>query len=54
MVMYRLGRLVFDVMMETGIEVQPVAIWEEEWAHPETIPIPSSYATLRAMVCESK
>ena len=27
--------LAFDVMLETGIRVQPLPIWEDEWAHPE-------------------
>ena len=26
----------FDVLLETGIRVQPLPIWEDEWAHPET------------------
>jgi predicted nucleotidyltransferase len=36
MTTYKLGKLVFDVLMETGIEIQPVPIWEDEWEHPET------------------
>lgn len=28
--------LVYDVLLETGIRIQPLPIWEEEWEHPET------------------
>jgi predicted nucleotidyltransferase len=28
--------LAYDVLLETGIRIQPLPIWEEEWAHPET------------------
>ena len=32
--------LAYDVLLETGIRVQPLPIWEDEWAHPETYPNP--------------
>jgi predicted nucleotidyltransferase len=32
--------MAYDVLLETGIRVQPLPIWEEEWAHPETYPNP--------------
>lgn len=41
MVTYTLGTLGFDVQMETGVEIQPIPIWEDEWAHPETFSNPS-------------
>jgi len=25
----------FDVLLETGIRIQPLPIWEDEWANPE-------------------
>ena len=25
----------YDVLLETGILIQPLPIWEDEWAHPE-------------------
>jgi predicted nucleotidyltransferase len=25
----------FDVLLETGVRVQPLPIWEDEWAQPE-------------------
>lgn len=28
--------LTYDVLLETGIRIQPVPIWEEELLHPET------------------
>ena len=28
--------LAYDVLLETGILIQPLPVWEEEWAHPET------------------
>ncbi len=27
--------LAYDVLLETGIHIQPLPIWEEEWQHPE-------------------
>ncbi|MBL8510380.1 MAG: nucleotidyltransferase domain-containing protein [Betaproteobacteria bacterium] len=26
----------FDVLMETGINISPLPIWLDEWAHPES------------------
>ncbi len=28
--------IAYDVLLETGIRIQPLPIWEQEWAHPET------------------
>ena len=28
--------LAYDVLLETGIRIQPFPIWEEEWEHPES------------------
>ncbi len=28
--------LAYDVLLETGIRIQPLPIWEVEWTHPET------------------
>jgi hypothetical protein len=25
----------FDVLLETGVRIQPLPIWEDEWAHPD-------------------
>lgn len=27
--------IAYDVLLETGVRVQPLPIWEEEWEHPE-------------------
>ncbi len=27
--------IAYDVLLETGIRIQPLPIWEEEWKHPE-------------------
>jgi predicted nucleotidyltransferase len=32
--------IAFDVMLETGVRVQPLPVWEGEWAHPERHPNP--------------
>jgi len=28
--------LAYDVLLEIGIRIQPLPVWEEEWNHPET------------------
>lgn len=28
--------IAYDVLLETGIRIQPLPIWEEQWAHPDT------------------
>lgn len=30
-----LADIAYDVLLETGVRVQPLPIWEEEWAHPD-------------------
>lgn len=27
--------IAYDVLLESGIRIQPLPIWEQEWAHPE-------------------
>lgn len=27
--------MAFDVMLDTGIRVEAIPVWEDEWAHPE-------------------
>lgn len=27
--------LAYEVLLETGIRIQPLPIWQEEWEHPE-------------------
>jgi predicted nucleotidyltransferase len=31
-----LADIAYDVLLETGIRIQPLPVWEDEWAHPET------------------
>jgi len=33
--------MAFDVLLETGIRVQPLPVWEDEWEHPETYSNPA-------------
>ncbi|MFE8073213.1 nucleotidyltransferase domain-containing protein [Marinobacteraceae bacterium S3BR75-40.1] len=28
--------IAFDVLLETGVRIQPLPIWEDEWEHPES------------------
>ncbi|MEI7843452.1 MAG: nucleotidyltransferase domain-containing protein [Gallionellaceae bacterium] len=28
--------IAYDVLLETGIRIQPLPIWKNEWEHPET------------------
>mgnify|MGYP001572774991 CR=1 FL=1 len=28
--------IAFDVMLDTGIRIQPLPVWENEWQHPES------------------
>jgi predicted nucleotidyltransferase len=36
-----LADMAFDVLLETGIRVQPLPVWEDEWAHPESYSNPA-------------
>jgi len=28
--------IAYDVLLDTGIYIQPLPIWENEWEHPQT------------------
>ena len=30
-----LDDVAYDVLLDSGIRIQPLPIWEDEWAHPE-------------------
>jgi hypothetical protein len=30
-----LDDVAYDVLLDSGIRIQPLPIWEREWAHPE-------------------
>ena len=27
--------IAYDILLDTGIRIQPLPVWEDEWAHPE-------------------
>jgi predicted nucleotidyltransferase len=27
--------IAYDILLDTGIRIQPLPVWESEWAHPE-------------------
>jgi predicted nucleotidyltransferase len=35
-----LADIAYDVLLETGVHIQPLPLWEEEWEHPETFSNP--------------
>lgn len=35
-----LADIAYEVLLETGIRIQPLPVWEAEWEHPETYPNP--------------
>ena len=38
--------LAYEVLLETGIRIQPLPIWQEEWEHPETYSNPRLLQTI--------
>lgn len=39
--------IAFDVMLETGVLVDPLPLWEEEWTHPERFANPALLANIQ-------
>ncbi len=39
--------IAFDVMLETGVLVEAIPFWEDEWEHPETFSNPALIANIR-------
>jgi predicted nucleotidyltransferase len=39
--------LAFDVMLETGILIEAIPFWEDEWEHPEGFANPSLIENIR-------
>jgi len=33
--------IAYDVLLETGVLIQPLPIWEDEWEHPESYTSPA-------------
>jgi len=42
-----LAGLAFDVLLETGILLDPLPLWEDEWDHPERFANPALIAEIR-------
>jgi predicted nucleotidyltransferase len=36
-----LADMAYEVLLETGILIQPLPVWEDEWQHPETYKNPA-------------
>jgi len=43
----RMADLAFDVMLETGILMEALPLWESEWEHPETFSNPRLIENIR-------
>ena len=39
--------IAFDVMLETGVLVEAIPLWENEWEHPEMFNNPALLANIR-------
>ena len=39
--------IAFDVMLETGVLIEAVPLWEDEWAHPEHFNNPALIENIR-------
>ena len=47
--------IAYDLMLETGIRVEPLPLWESEWEHPETFNNPDSLRTfvVKGSACDA-
>lgn len=43
----KMADIAFDVMLETGILIEAIPLWEEEWEHPETFTNPALIKNIR-------
>jgi antitoxin ChpS len=41
-----LADVAYAVLLETGIRIQPLPVWEVEWAHPECYSNPQLLANI--------
>ena len=41
-----LADIAYDVLLETGVLIQPLPVWEEEWEHPEKAENPRLIANI--------
>jgi len=42
-----LADVAFDIMLETGILIEPIPFWEDEWDYPEHFANPALIANIR-------
>jgi predicted nucleotidyltransferase len=42
-----MASIAFDVMLETGVLIEAVPFWEDEWAHPEYFNNPALIENIR-------
>jgi predicted nucleotidyltransferase len=42
-----LDDLAYDVLLETGIHIQPLPLWQDDWDIPESFPNPGLIAAIR-------
>lgn len=42
-----LADIAFDTMLETGILIEPIPFWEDEWEHPEHFTNPALIENIR-------
>jgi len=43
----RFADIAFDVMLDTGILIEAIPLWQDEWAHPERFPNPALIEHIR-------
>lgn len=41
-----LADIAYDVLLDTGVYIQPLPIWDSEWEHPERSPNPTLLETI--------
>ena len=39
--------IAYDVLLETGIHIEPLPLWQEDWDHPETFSNPALIEGIR-------
>lgn len=44
---FAMDDLAYDVLLETGIRIQPLPIWQSEWDHPENYSNPALLKNIR-------
>jgi predicted nucleotidyltransferase len=43
----KMADIAFDVMLETGILIEAIPLWEDEWEHPENFNNPALIENIR-------